>query len=59
MIGFTADYASGNINIDPKEIADAGWFSVDDLPRIPDTYTIARTLIDGFAARLNADLEDS
>ena len=36
MIGFTATYAGGEITIDDTEIEDAGWFSVDSLPRIPE-----------------------
>jgi NAD+ diphosphatase len=48
MVAFTARYASGEIRIDGKEILDAGWFSVDDLPRIPEKISIARKLIDWF-----------
>ena len=29
MVGFTAEYAHGDIRIDPSEITDAGWFSAD------------------------------
>ena len=35
MIGFTAQYAGGEINIDPSEILDAQWFKADNLPLIP------------------------
>lgn len=48
MIGFTAEYAGGEITIDGEEIIDAGWFSVDNLPQIPDKISIARKLIDWF-----------
>jgi NAD+ diphosphatase len=48
MIGFTAEYASGEMTIDGVEIVEAGWFSADHLPRIPPRPTIARRLIDGF-----------
>jgi NAD+ diphosphatase len=48
MIAFTAEYAGGTITIDEKEIADAGWFTSGDLPRIPDRISIARRLIDWF-----------
>lgn len=48
MIAFTADYKGGEIRIDKNEIMDAGWFSVDALPRIPDKLSIARRLIDHF-----------
>lgn len=48
MIGFTAEYASGEILIDESEIMDAGWFSTHNLPPIPDKISIARRLIDWF-----------
>lgn len=51
MIGFTAEYASGEIAIDGEEIIDAGWYSVDNLPQIPDKISIARKLIDWFIAQ--------
>jgi len=46
MLGFQARWASGDIKIDPTEIVDARWFSVDDLPMIPPGISIARSLID-------------
>lgn len=48
MVGFTAEYASGDIVIDNKEILDAKWFTVDQLPLIPGIGSIARRLIDWF-----------
>lgn len=48
MVGFMADYQSGEINIDQEELEDAQWFSVDNLPKIPSRITIARFLIDHF-----------
>jgi NAD+ diphosphatase len=48
MIGFTATYADGEISLDDSEIEDAGWFTADHLPRIPDKISIARKLIDWF-----------
>jgi NAD+ diphosphatase len=51
MIGFTAQYASGEIVIDPTEIADAQWFTVDRLPRVPQKLSIARRLIDSYVAK--------
>ncbi len=50
MVAFTAEYAGGKIVIDKNEITDAGWFSADDLPGIPDKVSIARRLIDWFVA---------
>ena len=51
MIGFTARWAGGEIDIDEREIADAGWFDPTDLPMIPPPMSIARRLIDSFLAR--------
>ena len=48
MIGFTAEYASGEITPDGEEIAEAGWFGRDDLPPIPSRVCIARRLFDAF-----------
>jgi NAD+ diphosphatase len=46
MVGFFADYAGGEIVVDGVEIADARWFTPDDLPGIPPRPSIARRLID-------------
>lgn len=48
MIGFTARYAGGEIVLLDDEIMDAGWFTIDNLPRIPSKISIARQLIDWF-----------
>lgn len=46
MLGFTADYDSGEIHLQEEEIADARWVSKNNLPVIPDKMSIARRLID-------------
>jgi len=51
MIGFTAQYAGGEITIDETEIVDAGWFRADNLPGVPQKLSISRWLIDAYAAR--------
>jgi NAD+ diphosphatase len=51
MVGFTAEYSGGEITMDGKEIVDAGWFAVDNLPAIPDKISIARKLIDWFVEK--------
>lgn len=48
MLGFTADYAGGELKPDPAEILTAGWFTADSLPEIPGPISIARRLIDSF-----------
>jgi NAD+ diphosphatase len=52
MIGFTAEWDSGEIVVDPSEIADAKWFSADALPTIPPPLSIARHLIDAWVAEV-------
>jgi NAD+ diphosphatase len=51
MIGFTARYESGEIEIDESEIVDAGWFSPESMPNLPGRISIARQLIDHFLSR--------
>jgi NAD+ diphosphatase len=47
MIAFNADWASGEIRIDPAEIEDAQWFSLDRLPAVlPGKISISRRLLD-------------
>jgi len=50
MIGFVAEYAGGQIAVDPSEILEAAWFSKERLPEIPPKISIARQLIDWFVA---------
>lgn len=54
MIAFVAEYAGGEIRLDDEEIAEARWFSVHDMPKLPSSVSIARRLIDTTAARLRA-----
>lgn len=46
MVGFVADYIGGDIRIDTRELADARWFPVGDLPRLPPKRSIARYILD-------------
>lgn len=48
MIGFTAQYESGEIRVDGEEVIEAGWYGVKNLPHIPGKLSIARNLIDWF-----------
>lgn len=51
MMGFTADYDSGEIKVDENELIEANWYNIDDLPVIPKYGTIARKLIDKMVKR--------
>ncbi len=46
MAGFTADYKSGEIQVDRCELEDARWFSMDRLPLLPPRRSIARWIIE-------------
>ena len=48
MIAFTAEYDSGEICVDGKEIGTAGWFTPENLPPIPSPISISRRLIDAW-----------
>ncbi|MEO9653779.1 NAD(+) diphosphatase [Marinomonas sp.] len=45
MVGFFADYESGEIQPAPGEIDEADWYPLDDLPHIPNPATISGQLI--------------
>jgi len=51
MIGFTADYAGGELEPQPGEIEDAGWYRADGLPQLPPRVSIARRMIEDFVSR--------
>ena len=48
MLGFYAQYCSGEIKCNPKEIAEASWYSRKNLPMIPPASSIAGELIRNF-----------
>ena len=50
MLGFTAEYDSGEVKPDGVEIAKAGFFSPEEIRKmnIPDEASIARKLIENF-----------
>jgi NAD+ diphosphatase len=48
MAGFVADYDGGEVQVQEKELEDARWFSVKDLPLMPPRRSIARYILDTF-----------
>ena len=51
MIGFTAEYKSGDLQIDNHEIVQAGFFTKDTIPGKPPThFSIASQMIEEFLA---------
>lgn len=58
MVGFTAEYAEGDIRTDDDEIEEVHWFPANALPPVPPTYSIARGLIDDFVSKHGVDPAD-
>lgn len=46
MVGFIADYESGEIKLQDDELSSGAFYSKDNLPEIPRKLSIARKLID-------------
>lgn len=53
FINDSLKYVSGDIDINKNEIEFAGWFDKNNLPKLPDTMTIARHLIEQHLKRQN------
>jgi NAD+ diphosphatase len=45
MLGFTAEYAGGQVKADGTELLDAGWFCPPGMPDLPVNDSIARKII--------------
>ncbi len=48
MLGFFADYQSGALQVDGKEIIHADWWLPGQFPELPPPFAISRQLIDEF-----------
>ena len=48
MVGFNADYVSGELRLQRSELSKGDWFSKNNLPTIPEKLSIARMLIDAW-----------
>ncbi|GGF83692.1 NADH pyrophosphatase [Alteromonas lipolytica] len=57
MMGYFAEYDSGDIVIDEKEIVDADWYHIDNLPQLPSNLSIAGKMLDVLIERLRARAE--
>lgn len=52
MLGYHAEYESGEIVLQADEIADAAWFDCRSLPSIPGKVAISRWLIDSYLTKI-------
>ena len=52
MLGFYAEYLSGNPQPDMEEVIDVRWWHRDELPRIPPPSSISGTLIQHYLEQL-------
>ena len=52
MMGFTAEYDSGDLQADGEEIAEADFYSIDELPELPNHGSIARRIIEEYVAEM-------
>ncbi len=57
MIGFTARHRGGEPHPDGEELAEAAFFSLDALPLVPPRLSIARRLLDTWAAHLGGAID--
>ena len=46
MVGFTADYVSGEIKLQDEELSSGAFYTKDNLPELPRKLSMARRLID-------------
>ena len=57
MVGFTAQYAGGDIRLQRSELASGGWYHKDHLPQLPEKLSIARQLIDHWLEKRQQEQE--
>jgi NAD+ diphosphatase len=50
MVGFTTRYVGGTIRLDERELDDAAWFHIDDLPEMPPPQSLAHYIITTWTA---------
>ena len=51
MVGFTAEYEDGDLQLQRSELNKGGWFRRDNMPAIPGEVSLARHLIDYWIGR--------
>jgi NAD+ diphosphatase len=48
MIGYTAEYESGEIKLQEEELSAGAFFNRDNLPELPGKLSLARKLMDAW-----------
>ena len=57
MLGFIAEYESGDIEPEPEEIEEADWYDIDQLPNVPHPgISVAGELIQYYSEQVRAGL---
>ena len=51
MVGFIADYASGDIHLQDDELSSGNFYTRDHLPELPRKLSLARKMIDWWIAQ--------
>lgn len=52
LLGFTAQYVAGEISIDKHEIEFADWFDKNNLPKLPQSMSLSRYLIQQYLDKI-------
>jgi len=55
MLGYEAEYDSGDIVIDEQEIVDAQWWHIDDLPKYSKNFSISGYLVDNYLKKMGRE----
>ena len=50
MLAYVCEYEAGEINVDGKEIVEADWYDMDNLPNTPPNSTLSGTLINSYVS---------
>ncbi len=58
MVGFTANYESGEIKVDGKEIVEAKWCDVEEIAPTPSKMSIASELIDWYTENFSKNTKN-
>lgn len=56
MVGFTAEYVSGELKLQQSELAAGGWFNINSLPALPPPAGAAYKMIEAYKALRNREL---